>query len=329
MNSKKLIGMGIALVVLAGIAALQNSGGKKRSPQTSKEGATLLQGLELNEIESVEIADDEANAMLEKKDGKWVVTSLFDYPADFGKLADALQDMAEVHMGEPVRSANVDAAEYGLDEAKRITLKNQGSAELTLEIGARREGARSAGWANQHFLRKSGSENIYLVDYDFRPFAAESEEWIDTELVNISSSDIVSVQVGDVELYSVSNTWKLADLDEETEEFQSSEADKLRRALQYLNCTTVADPALSDAELGFTNAVVYTASTTNKTYTVQVGGEADDGRYVRLSGDVPEALTNWTYIVRSYDVDDFIIPREKLVEEKEKPEAGEDENNEQ
>ncbi|QBG47866.1 DUF4340 domain-containing protein [Verrucomicrobia bacterium S94] len=328
MNSKKLIGMAIALVVLAGIALLQNAGGKKHRSGKTENGATLLQGLELNRIEAIEISDEEGRTALAKKDGKWVVTSLFDYPADFGKLADALQDMAEVKMGDPVRSANVDASEYGLDKAKNITLKSQDSEELTVEVGARREGSSAAGWANQHFLRKSGSENIYLVDYDFRPFSVEPEEWIETELVNISSSDIVSVKVGDVELHSVSNSWTLVDLDEETEEFQSSEADKLRRALQYLNCTTVADPALSDAELGFTNAVVYTASTTNKTYTVQVGSEADDGRYVRLSGDVPETLTNWTYVVRSYDADDFIIPREKLVKEKEPDEAGEDENGE-
>jgi hypothetical protein len=129
----------------------------------------------------------------------------------------------------------------------------------------------------------------------------------------------VSVKAGDVELKEDAGEWKLADLDEEKEEFQSSEANKLRMALQYLNCTTVADPAMSDAELGFTNAVVYTASTTNKTYTVTVGGEADDGRYIRLEGDVPKKLTGWTYVISNGNAGDFLIGREQLVKEKEPP----------
>ncbi|MDH3982062.1 MAG: hypothetical protein OES84_04085, partial [Kiritimatiellaceae bacterium] len=76
------------------------------------------------------------------------------------------------------------------------------------------------------------------------------------------------------------------------------------------------DPAKSDAELGFTNAVVYTASTTNQTYTLTIGGKADNGRYIRFAGDVPEKLNGWTYLVNNSDAGDFIIPRSKLVKEK-------------
>lgn len=327
MNSKKLIGMAIALVVLAGIALIQKQGGKKRPEESGKE-ATLFQELELNRVDGVEIELGGATVKLVKKGGKWVVGSLYDYPADFSKLADALRAASEVKMGSPERASNVDASEYGLDKAKSIALKSGGKDAVKLEVGARREASSTAGWANQHFVRKDGGADIYLVDYDFGPFGEDSNDWIDTELLNIRSDDIISVKAGEVELNSVSNSWTLADLDEEREEFQSSEANKLRMALQYLNCTSVADPAKTDADLGFTNAVVYTASTTNKTYTVSVGGEADNGRYIRFSGDVPDTLSDWTYVVSQHEVGDFLISRDKLVKEKEKPseegEAGEE-----
>ncbi|WP_372808061.1 DUF4340 domain-containing protein [Pontiella sp.] len=320
MTGKKLIGMAIALAVLAGIALMQQTGGQKRRPAAAQDGATLLQGVELNDIDGVEIAEGGASVKLAKKEGQWVVGSLFDYPVNFKKLADALRAVAEVAMGSPVRAANVDPAEYGLDAAKSIALFRGGKEAVKIEVGARRDA--SSGWANQHFVRKGGADEIYLVDYDFHPFDETSSDWIDTGLINVSSSDLVSVKVGDVELNAVSNRWTLADLDAETEEFEPSEANKLRMALQYLNCTTVADPAQSDADLGFADAVVYTASTTNKTYTVTVGGEADNGRYIRLSGDVPDNVKNWTYVVSSYEVGDFLIGRDKLVKEKEPPEAG-------
>ncbi|WP_372796176.1 DUF4340 domain-containing protein, partial [Pontiella sp.] len=173
MNKKKLIGMAVALVVLVGLAVVQNQGGKNRRTVAAEGETTLFRGLELNRIDGVEISSDGNRAKLAKKDGQWVVVSLYSYPADFKKLADALQDAAAVEVGAPVRASNVDDAEYGLDDAKSIVLKSGGQPVLSLEVGARREA--SSGWANQHFIRKDGAADIYLVDYDFRPFAEEPE----------------------------------------------------------------------------------------------------------------------------------------------------------
>jgi hypothetical protein len=311
MSGKKLIGMGIALVVLVAVARLQNAGHKKHTPKTNND-ATLFQGLELNAVDGIELFQGSESAKLEKKEGKWVVKSLYDYPVDFSKLADALRAASDVKTGSPVRSSNVDAAEYGFNDAKTIVLKSGGKEAAKIEVGALREASESAGWANQHFIRKDGSDAIYLVDYDFRPFATESDQWIEPELLNIPSSDIVAVKVGDIELNAVSNTWTLADLNKDTEELQPSEANRLRNALQYLNCASVADPSVE-----LTNTVVYTASTTNKTITVTIGNETDHGRLMRFDGDVPETIKPWTYVVSSYKADSFLISRDQLVKNKE------------
>lgn len=302
--------MGIALALLIAIGLIQHVGSKKQTPKTGGD-ATLFQGLELNAIDSVEVSQDSNSVQLMKKDGQWVVKSLYDYPANFRKLADALRAASEVKLGRPQRTANVDATEYGFDHAKSIVMNSGGKEAVKIEVGAQREASESAGWARQHFIRKDGKDPIYLVDYDFRPFNTDSDQWIDTELLNISPSDIVSVSVGDVALHSVSNTWTLADLNEATEEFQTTEANRLRSALQYLNCSSIADPALE-----LTNAIVYTASTSNKTYTVSVGAKTDDGRLVQLGGDVPDKLKPWTYVISSYKADSFLIPREQLVKVK-------------
>lgn len=325
MNGKKLMGMGIALAVLVALALMQNKGAKKGHPAKAENGATLLQGLDLNAVDALAVSKGSNAVALVRKEGKWVVETLHGYPADFKKLAAALRTAAEVKLGPPLRAANVDAAEFGLDGAKTILLESGGKEASKVEVGARREASESAGWANQHFIRKDGKDAIHLVDYDFRPFAETAEEWIDKELLNVRSADIVAVRAGDVELKVDGAEWKLADLDEATEEFQPAEANKLRMALQYLNCVTVANPAKGDAELGFTNAVAYTAQTTNQTITVALGGETEDGRYVRFSGDVPERLNGWTYVVSSAEAADFLIPRSQLVKAKEPPAAAEPE----
>jgi hypothetical protein len=290
--------------------------GSRRAPQVDRD-ATLFQGLELNAVDEVGIFQGSEKTTLSKRDGTWVIASLYDYPADFNKLADALRAASEVKTGLPVRSANVDAAEYGFDAPKALVLKRGGEEAAEIDIGARREASDAAGWAGQHFIRKGKSDAIYLVDYDFRSFDANPDRWIERSLFNIPPSDIVRVQTPDAELKEDAGEWILTGLDEATEELDTAEAGKLRGALQYLNAVSVADPAASDADLGLTNAVVYTAATTNKTITVKIGGETEKGRYVRFGGDVPERIGDWTYIIGSYNAGSFLVPREKLVTEKE------------
>jgi len=287
MSKKTLINLSIVLVVLVVLALIQHWGKTSRRPVKADIGETLLEGVDINTIAQISITQGSNTVELAKQEGKWVVKSLFNYPADFGKLAEELRKLAEVKSGKPVRSGNVALSEFGLDDKTRkkvVFSSESGETLASIEIGARREGSRQAGWSNQHFVRLGGKDVILLVDHDFYAFSDDSTDWIDDELLNVPSDDVISVKVSGMELKADGSEWKLADLDEETEEMESYEADKLRRALSYLNCSSIADPAKSDAELGFDKAVTYVAHTKDGfTYHVTLGGKADDGRYVRLA----------------------------------------------
>lgn len=285
MNGKKLIGMAVAFAVLAGFAVMQKMGGKRAHSVQSGETKTLLEGIDLNAVTGLEVVKGSNAVALVKTDGAWKVEALYSYPVNFEELAKAIRAAADVKLGKPVRSGNLNEDEFGFgQDLRRIDLKVGDTVAASIEVGARRKASDPAGWANEFFVRKAGDEAIYLVDYDFRPFSEKPGDWIGKEILNVRSADLVAVKAGDVELKVDGADWKLADLDETTEEFQSSEANKLRMALQYLNCTTIADSAKTDAELGFTNAVVYTAQTKDGfTYTATLGGEADGGRNARFA----------------------------------------------
>ncbi|MFA5688820.1 MAG: DUF4340 domain-containing protein [Kiritimatiellales bacterium] len=354
MNSKNFFLMVVVLAVLAGIAVWQRKDSTSRHEKTPAE-STLLAGADLNAIDRIEVSDSSGAATVVKKDGRWAVESLYDYPADFSRLAGALRAAAEVKTGAPVRTKNVDAAEFGLNAgAKKIVLKTGDQTAAEIIVGARREASSTAGWANQYFITKSGGDSVFLVDYDFRPFAGNSAEWMNKELLRVQSGDVVAVKTGDVELKEESGTWTLAGLDLEKEKLQTSEANRMRSAMQYLNCTTVADPAAE-----FSVDSEYTAKTKDGfTYTVKTGTEADGGRLMQLaveyvappapakpSGDDADQaaafdraeseyhltveanthkaaelnarLSGWTYVVSTYSADAFRLTRDKLVKEKE------------
>jgi len=351
MKLKKLIGMTVVLVLLIGTGIWQHRGLETRISASTAGDTTLLQGVNLNAITQLDITQTSNHVALVKTEGQWVVDSLYGYPADFNKLATALRKMADVKTGNPVRAGNVAVSEFGLDEnAKTIALKDATS----ITVGARREASSSAGWANQFFVRKNDHEDVYLVDYDFRPFSEKSANWISKELLRVPSADIMSAQSGAVRLKQDGAKWILVDLNQVTEELQSSEANKMRSALQSLSCVTLADP---NADFG--DPQTYSAQTKDGfTYTITLGKKTEAGPLARIaceytrpappvepmnSDDAAQQeaygkeldafnnttaanadkadklnakLSKWTYIISLSAADNLIISRDKLVKPK-------------
>ena len=89
-----------------------------------------------------------------------------------------------------------------------------------------------------------------------------------------------------------SGTFALADIPKGKEPVDS-EINGLTGALGYLSIAGVADPKLSDAELGFDKAINYVSTRNNgMVYTVSVGGKAPDtdGRLIRVKSDYVSKL---------------------------------------
>jgi hypothetical protein len=284
MTGKKLIIMAVTLIVLVTVAVIQKKNTGLSKPAEKKNDTTLLEGIDLNSITSVEIINGSNNVVITKKDGKWVIPSLYNYPADFNKLAGVIQRTSQLKLGSPVPVGNIDKAEFGLDDNTRhIILKADKKEIITIDVGAGRNASKTAGWANQHFIKIKGNDAIYLVDNDFQAFSDDAGNWIKKEIFNVNSSDIVAVNTENIKLKLNGTDWQLEDL-KDNEELITSEADKLRSALQYLNCITIADNTKTDKELGFDSPTSYTATTKDGlVYSVKTGKTGDSGRYARFT----------------------------------------------
>jgi hypothetical protein len=213
---------------------------------------------------------------------------MYGYPADFSKLAGALRQLAELETGSPVRTGNITSEEFGLDDkAKRIGLKAGDSrTAATVTVGVQRKATVATGWKKQSFIRRDKEESIYLVDCEFTEFSGQSTDWINGELLRVPPDDIVSVNAGGVVLKQIGSEWTLPDLNKDTEQLVQPEADRLRSGLESLGCGAVADPARTDAELGFDKPFTYVAQTKDGfTYTVKLGAKADERQFVRIAVD--------------------------------------------
>ncbi|HOW96173.1 MAG TPA: DUF4340 domain-containing protein [Kiritimatiellia bacterium] len=289
MSPKTLALLLVILVALVWWQGHPRAGGTERAP-----GSAILPGLDVNAIDRIEVASAAATSVVERRDGQWVVPSLFGHPADFQKVADALRGLADLKVGQVVRDAGQYPEEFGLAATSpvfRVALSGASGFHAALELGAtKREGAQEgfAGYESGRYLRAAGGTVVLVAD-PLQSFADASGEWIRKELLNVAPPELdrVTVAVFNAEhvlLIKGSNQYEVEGL-KDGEETDPAGAARLVGALQSLSCLTVADPALTDEAAGFGAPDRCTVLARNRMeYTLQLGGAGPEAgsRYLRI-----------------------------------------------
>jgi hypothetical protein len=212
------------------------------------------------------VAWDEATATakrfaVEYKDG-WKIPTFHDYPAD-GKdqLAKAASSVIGLKRGSLASRYKTDHERLGvidpLDEENpstkgrgtRITLLDQDLPLADFIVGNKVEGSE-----DKRYLRKFGEDKVYKVAARF-DVSTKFADWAETDLLKASGSDITRLRAsrpkinaqdeydGDetVELTreKFGDPWKLATLDEATEELKTSDIDTMVNTLDDLRLVGV------------------------------------------------------------------------------------------
>lgn len=212
------------------------------------------------------VAWDEATATakrfaVEYKDG-WKIPTFHDYPAD-GKdqLSKAAVSVIGLKRGSLASRYKTDHERLGvidpLDEENpstkgrgtRITLSERDLALADFIVGNKVEGSE-----DKRYLRKFGEDKVYKVAAKF-DVSTKFADWAETDLLKASGSDITRLRAvrriinadkeheGDatVELTrdKFGDPWKLADLDEATEELKSGDIDAMVTTLDDLRLVGV------------------------------------------------------------------------------------------
>ena len=309
MTTKNLIILGAVSVVLGGVAYFLNDGAKSSVPKLN--GKAVVPGLDASSVAKIEIGTKLALAAGDKG---WTVTTLNGYPADREKIVENLLKLHELKVGQVVRGKKLDAT-------TPVVLKDAAGKELAkLELGPKHEK-----WGHGRYAKFEGE--AVLVSDALDAFEGDAKQWCNTRIASIPSSDVtaVSYKRGNelVELTKGTNsTWVLKGLTDK-EELDTSKTYSLDSALSYLDFNSVADPKLTEAELGFSTGSVYTVTYKDGSNTVKrvatVGNVVKGGtdRYFKMDNG------NWVFTISSYSAENMMKTRKDLV--KAKPEPKKDE----
>lgn len=346
MTNKKLTSLTLVAVVLAGLAYLSTSSRKVKTPPLV--GKPVLAKFALSDIAKIEAGlSGGKKLVLESTDAGWVLTSLFGYPADIAKIRENLLKLSDLKIGHVANGKKLDAPAL-------VDLQNaSGKSLATLRLGEkymRQPTGQMAqfgggGYPDGRYVSAAGSDTVVLVKETLDAFDGDPKSWTDTQIASIPSSDVASIHLtqGDatVKLEKKDGTWHLDGLGEK-EEFDTSKSYSLESALSYLNFSGVADPALTDEQLGTATGAVFTVMLKNgEIYSAKVGNTVEGGtdRYLKIRASFSPSGTNetenaeiakkieafnaksgkWAYAVSSYSADNMRKTRADLVKAKEEP----------
>ena len=305
MTTKNLVILGAVAIALGGTAYFLNGGAKSSSPKLN--GKAVVPGLDASEVAKIEVGTKLALAAGDKG---WTIASLNGYPADREKIVENLLKLRELKVGQVVRGKKLDAT-------TPVVLKDAAGKELAkLELGPKHEK-----WGHGRYAKFEG-ESV-LVSDALDAYDGDAKQWCNTRIASIPSSDVtaVSYKRGNelVELTKGTNsTWVLKGLTDK-EELDTSKTYSLDSSLSYLDFNSVADPKLTEAELGFSTGAVYTVTYKDGSNTVKrvatVGNTVKGGsdRYFKMDND------KWIFTISSYSAENMMKTRKDLVKAKEEP----------
>ena len=331
MKAKNLVLLIVVAAVLGGLAYLKTRPSSAPGAGASANGQLVLPALDkpenLNRITEIVVAGPGSTARVSCVKGTWVAGDKFNYPVRFDTVSRFLVTLSSLKVGQqvvggaavlgdlgllpPEKAAGTNAAAAGT----RITMRDEkGGTVAELLLGKTRSGKSRGGEESPYGDMGGFPDGRYLMAGSQPVLVSESltdvphsgSDWIDRQIANVDSGDLVSLALQHPDGSAVEfqrpdkgGELALAGLKDD-EEADATKVSGLTGLLGYLSFSDVADPARKPAELGLDQPDVLTAKLKDgRTYTLKAGGSPTNStdRFVTLSAvfvapPAPPAATN-------------------------------------
>lgn len=165
--------------------------------------ATGLEVVSYNE----ELAELKRFKVEQQDKGIWVIPSYDKYPADAeDRLVNAATMFTDLEVVRVASENTADHATFGVLEpdADEINVGDEGVGTLVNVFGSSSKklasliiGKEVKGSDDQHYVRRPGKSSVYQVKIDPTQLSTKFEDWIETDLLKVSSWDVDSVTIRD------------------------------------------------------------------------------------------------------------------------------------
>ena len=324
MNSKITIVLVLVAVVLAGGIWVYSNKEDAASAAAAKPGTKIFPDLPVNDITKFTMRDADNSITVEKKGGEWVITDLYNYPAQYDRVYAVLKNMDDLTVGQkiPARPSSLGRLSLGDPDDKSlspgqsgtlITAYTKDGSTVAACVAGKVKMAKSnpnipymyAPNKDGQYVKLPDEDSVYLVSQVFE-LDKKPENWIDRELIAVSKDQVKTMSVMNPAgaSFVISHTngtvpFVLGDL-KESEQLNAKAVDTLADSLAYFGAQSIVDPAVAATNTVLETAWTITAEKFDGTlYTVTLSDASQAGTYAQIgvtfSTPVPDpSITNKT-----------------------------------
>ncbi|MBU4459469.1 MAG: DUF4340 domain-containing protein, partial [Verrucomicrobia bacterium] len=208
MKTNKLMTLILVAAALVGAAVwMQSQKSRARRPAAGA-GEPVLTALQkpdvLNTVEALSLVTADSTVRVAKVGGVWVAPDRHNYPVKFEDVRQFIRTLADLKVGQSIPggekelaslnlrapSAATGAAEEGAGTLVTVSDKG-GKALASLILGKTRTRGGEMSFPDGRFVLADGKPA--LVAETFNSLPAKSVDWMDTQLVDVFSSDLSSL----------------------------------------------------------------------------------------------------------------------------------------
>jgi len=160
-------------------------------------GDEKLITINFEDINALKILADTGDTInIKRENNEWLISKLDNFPADQDKVADFISTLSNMDKGWPVATTSSASKRFkvGADEfARNIILQKDDDVLASLYVGS------SPSFRKVH-ARVDGSDEIHAVNFSVNEANASTDDWINKDLLKLTGSNIVSVDLADIKL---------------------------------------------------------------------------------------------------------------------------------
>jgi len=305
MKTNKLMMLVLVAAALVAAAVWTQSRTTRARRPSADAGAPVVAALQkpeaLNAVGALAFVTAESTVRVAKAGGVWVAPDRFNHPVKFDDIRKFLRSLADLKVGQGVPGGDRELAALDLvapaagadGKAKPgsgtlVTASDKdGKALATILLGKTRSRGGEMGFPDGRYALADGRP--VLVSETFSGLPAKPVDWMETQLVDVYSSDLAALVWTPngkpaIVLTNESFELKLPGLST-NEKMDTAKSGKLSGIVSFLRFTDIADPALKPADTGLDKPDIVVAKARNgREYTVRIGKATTNAtRHVAVS----------------------------------------------
>lgn len=260
----------------------------------------IFENFDENQVSIIKIKNSEKEIVIEKKENRWQLPAINNYPADQKIISDMIDSVKDLQSSSSVSENPEKQARFNLTENQALSVDFMKDANTNL--AGLYIGKKGPSFSSQ-YIRLKNSNNILLVSKNLENiFDKDIQDFRDKTIMSFDPALVLQIVLksenGKITFVKENDTWKSEDI----ENIDSAKAEDLASLLADLQADgfkTQDNGKNDNTEEGKEKIKIFISLKDNISYTLYIG-ESDKEYFARLEGN------NTIFKISSYIVNQFM-----------------------